>query len=391
MFRPLPIFPGYGITDGSTTSDYISQLVSAVSAPLLVVDYSPIIDRYEGLTVAEIARRLEDEEELITCLQLPRQLGVSDEWVLLYGFPMNEEAPDLVVRRFTGDAYPDLRKDIIDQFLAPFRGISSLRSQHLAPTLAGDVTVRSHWRAPVVDGVPDYSTIVIVDLDITDLREAQRALEEAIESKDRLMASLSHELHNPMTGVVGFISILTAEWDSMDDDTRREMAREIAAQVGDMSSLLDDFLTFNVDRSLNVDDELLTVADVLESLDLSGVRLEIDPAIEARGDALRIRQVIRNLLRNADRHGGERRILRTFVIDGMVAVQMKDDGPGVSPEVLKRLFEPFSHGSKSGSLGLGLAVSRKLAQAMGGDLSYRREGGTTVFELRLRSGRLTGA
>jgi signal transduction histidine kinase len=101
--------------------------------------------------------------------------------------------------------------------------------------------------------------------------------------------------------------------------------------------------------------------------------------------------VIRNLLRNADRHGGERRILRTFVIDGMVAVQMRDDGPGVSPEVLKRLFEPFSHGSKSGSLGLGLAVSRKLAQAMGGDLSYRREGGTTVFELRLRSGRLTGA
>ena len=43
-------------------------------------------------------------------------------------------------------------------------GISSLQSQHLAPTLAGDVTVRSHWRAPVVDGVPDYSTIVIVDL-----------------------------------------------------------------------------------------------------------------------------------------------------------------------------------------------------------------------------------
>jgi signal transduction histidine kinase len=374
-----------------TTSDYISQLVSAVSAPLLVVDYTPIIERYEGLTVAEIARRLEDEEELITCLQLPRQLGVSDEWVLLYGHPLaDEEAPDLVDRRFTGDQYPDLRKDIIDQFLAPFRGISSLLSQHLAPTLAGEVTVRSHWKAPLVDGVPDYSMIVIVDLDISDLREAEQALEEAIESKDRLMATLSHELRNPLSGVVGFISILTNDWDSMDDDTRREMAEDIAAQVGDMSSLLDDFLTFNVDSSLCVDDQLLTVADVLESLDLAGVKLEIDPAIKARGDALRIRQVIRNLMRNAERHGGERRILRTVTIDGMLAIQMRDDGPGVSSEVLERLFEPFSHGSKSGSLGLGLAVSRKLAKAMGGDLTYRREGDTTVFELRLQSGNLTG-
>jgi signal transduction histidine kinase len=369
----------------SPTSSYISQLVSAVSAPLLVVDYTPIIDRYQGLPVAEIARRLEDEEELITCLQLPRQLGVSDEWVSLYGFPVNEEAPDLVVRRFTGDAYPDLRRDIIDQFLAPFRGISSLRSQHLAPTLAGDVTVRSHWRAPVVDGVPDYSTIVIVDLDISDLREAQRGLEEAIESKDRLMASLSHELRNPLTGVVGFISILTAEWDSMDNATRRELARDIAAQVGDMSSLLDDFLTFNVDRSLNVEDGLLEIADVLENLDLSGVRVEVDEELKARGDALRIRQVIRNLLRNADRHGGSIRILRTEPRDGIVAVQVRDDGPGVPEEVCKRLFEPFSHGSKSGSLGLGLAVSRKLALAMGGDLAYRREGDITVFELQLRS------
>ena len=370
----------------SPTSTYTSQLVSAVSAPLLVVDYTPIIERFEGLPFAEIARRLEDEEELITCLQLPRQLGVSDEWVRLYGFPVNEEAPDLVVRRFTGDAYPDLRRDIIDQFLAPFRGISSLRSQHLAPTLAGDVTVRSHWRAPVVDGVPDYSTIVIVDLDISDLRETQQALEEAIESKDRLMATLSHELRNPLSGVVGFSSILTAEWDSMDDATRREMAGDIAAQVGDMSSLLDDFLTFNVDSSLNVEDGLLEIADVLENLDLTGVRVEVDEALTARGDALRIRQVIRNLVRNADRHGGSTRILRTELRDGIVAVQVRDDGPGVPEEVCKRLFEPFSHGSKSGSLGLGLAVSRKLALAMRGDLDYRREGDITVFELQLRSG-----
>jgi hypothetical protein len=82
----------------------ISQLFSAVSAPI-VLDCTPIIERYEGLPVAEIARRLEDERELVTCLQLPTQLGVSDDWVRLFGFPVDDQAPDdqapdLVVRRF---------------------------------------------------------------------------------------------------------------------------------------------------------------------------------------------------------------------------------------------------------------------------------------------------
>jgi signal transduction histidine kinase len=89
-------------------------------------------------------------------------------------------------------------------------------------------------------------------------------------------------------------------------------------------------------------------------------------------------------VRNADRHGGPDRTLRTVAGDGVVAIQVSDDGPGVPGDVLARLFEPFSHGAKAGSLGLGLAVSRKLARAMGGDLHYRREGETTVFELALR-------
>jgi len=370
----------------ASISEYVAQLASAVSAPVLVVDYSPIIERYAGLSIPEIAERLDDEAELLACLELPRQLGVSDEWIRLYGFPLEEEAPDLVERRFSGSAYPDLRENLIAQFLAPFRGISSIRSQHLVPTLAGDVTVRSHWKAPIVDGVPDYSRIVIVDLDITDLREAEKALEEAIEAKDRLMATLAHELRNPLTGVVGFSSILTADWDSMDDDTRRDMARDIATQVGDVSSLLDDFLTFNFDHSLRVDDDVLTLGEILASLDLSGLRLDIDQSLAVRGDAIRIRQVIRNLVRNAEKHGGRWRALRTVDRSATVAIQMVDDGPGVSSEVLQRLFQPFSHGSKPGSLGLGLAVSRKLAMAMGGDLCHRRDGEFTIFELELRSG-----
>jgi signal transduction histidine kinase len=352
---------------------------------MLVVDYTDIIDRYQGLSIDEIEERLDDEDELLSCLQLPRELGVSGEWVRLYGFPLANEAPDLITRRFTSADYPDLRDNLVAQFLAPFRGVSSIVSEHMAPTLAGDVIVRSHWKAPIQNDTPDYSRIVIVDLDVSDLRETERALEEAVESKDRLMATLAHELRNPLTAVVGFSSILSSEWDALDDDARREMAGDITSQVGDVSSLLDDFLTFNVD-ALRVEDVSLWVESLLAGVDLSGVDVELNPNLVVSGDPVRIRQIIRNLVRNAERHGGASRTLTGEPIDDIIRIRVSDDGPGVPSDVLERLFEPFSHGSSAGSLGLGLAVSQRLARAMGGDLRYERSDGKSSFVLDLRVG-----
>jgi signal transduction histidine kinase len=370
----------------STAQREIEQLASAAPVPMLVVDYTDIIVRYQGLPVEQIETLLEDETELLTCLQLPRQLGVSEGWIRLYGFPIEDDAPDLVVRLFTGSKYPELKKSVTAQFLAPFRGVSEIRSEHIAPTLAGDVTVRSHWKAPIVDGAPDYSRIVIVDLDISDLRATENALEEGSKSKDRLMASLAHELRNPLTAVVGFSSILTSEWGAMDDASRLQMAQEIATQVGDVSTLLDDFLTFKFDHSLQVEDVMLALGDILASLDLSDVRLDFDPALMVRGDPVRIRQIIRNLVRNAQRHGGPQHSVTSRASGEVVTIEVADNGPGVSGEVLERLFQPFSHGSTAGSLGLGLAVSHRLAKAMDGDLTYRRQNGLTIFELELRAG-----
>ncbi len=364
----------------------IAQLASAAAVPMLIVDYSAIIDRYSGLPVDEIAARLEDDDELLECLSLPIQLGVSEEWTRLYGFPIDNEAPDLITRSFSPEAYPDLRDHLISQLLAPFQGVSSICSEHLTPTLAGDVTVRSHWKAPVVNGSPDYTCIVIVDLDVSDMKEAERHLEEAIESKDHLMSTLSHELRNPLTAVVGFTSLLTSDWDSLDEETRREMANDIASQLGDVSSLLEDFLTYKSGEAYRVDDDILGLQEVIDGVDLGGFETAMAPDLVVRGDAVRLRQIIRNLVRNAQRHGGANRSLTAEAADGTVMVLVSDDGPGVPPDVVDRLFQAYAHGPTTGSLGLGLAVSRTLAEAMGGDLRYRRESGITTFELQLRAG-----
>ncbi|MEX2251731.1 MAG: ATP-binding protein [Acidimicrobiia bacterium] len=362
--------------------DDLEALVSAAAIPMLIVDYTPIIDRFSGLSVEEIAARLQNEAELIQCLRLPVPLGVSNEWVRLYGFPYEDEVPDLVTRHFSREAYPELRDNMIAQFLAPFRNVRSIRSEHRAPTLAGDVVVRSHWKASMSNDLPDYSRVVIVDLDVSDLRETERSLEDAIEAKDRLTATIAHELRNPLTAVVGFTSILTTDWGALEDDTRYEMVNQISQQLEDVSALLDDFLASS-QESIHVDDTSVTMNDILGNVDLTGVTVEVDPRLVIRGDALRIRQIVRNLIRNASKYGGPHIRLRTEATEERMAIQILDDGDGVPSEVLDRLFEPFSHGRTAGSLGLGLSVSRSLARVMKGNVSYFRDGSWTVFQLEL--------
>ncbi|HLF44175.1 MAG TPA: HAMP domain-containing sensor histidine kinase [Acidimicrobiia bacterium] len=365
--------------------DRIEILVSAVSVPMLVADYTPIITRFAGLTLDEIAHRLEDESELLTCLGLPVQIGASDEWALLYGFPYEDQVPDLVARHFSADAYPELRQHMIAQFLAIFQGVTSLGSEHKAPTLAGDVIVRSHWKASIWNDRPDYSRVVIVDLDVTDLRETERSLEEAIQAKDRLTAVIAHELRNPLTAVVGFSSILTSDWGDLEDETRHEMVTEIGKQLGDVSALLDDFLAGS-QASIHVDQTRVALNEIFDTIDLTGVANEADPTLVVRGDAMRIRQIVRNLVRNASKYGGSRIRLGTDARDERVAIKVLDDGVGVSSDILERLFEPYSPGRHTGSLGLGLSVSRGLARQMNGDLRYFRDEPWTVFELELVAG-----
>jgi signal transduction histidine kinase len=360
----------------------IEGLVSAASVPMLIVDYTPIIHRFAGLSVDEIAARLDDEEELLHCLRLPIELGASQEWAGLYGFPYEDQIPDLVTRDFSAEAYPELRQHMISQFLAPFQGVTSIKSEHRAPTLAGDVVVRSYWKASMWNDQPDYSRVVIVDLDVTDLRETEQSLEEAIAAKARLTAVIAHELRNPITAMVGFSSILAADWGDLEEETRHEMVTEIGNQLGDVAAMLDDFLVGSPD-TIHVDDTRVSLNDVFGTVDLAGVANEADPTLVVRGDAMRIRQIVRNLVRNATKYGGSQIRLRTRSTDGRVAIQVLDDGSGVSADILGRLFEPYSPGRHAGSLGLGLSVSRGLARQMNGDVRYFRDEPWTVFELEL--------
>ncbi len=140
------------------------------------------------------------------------------------------------------------------------------------------------------------------------------------------------------------------------------------------------------------------VASSLESLDFGPERTVEVTLRHARalGDASRIRQITRNLLSNVIRRGGNRISISVSASPDAQQwlVKVADDGPGVPTSLEETLFHPYQHGTRDAglteSVGLGLYVSRSLAQLMGGDLTYRRDNEQTVFELSLPAARPEG-
>jgi signal transduction histidine kinase len=111
------------------------------------------------------------------------------------------------------------------------------------------------------------------------------------------------------------------------------------------------------------------------------------PGVKAIGDPVRVRQIIRNLLTNAIRYGGDRITIDIVGLGDTAVMAVSDNGPGIPPSEQDRIFEPYqiAHdpGSQPSSVGLGLAVARRLARLMEGSLTYERTGTISVFELTL--------
>ncbi|HZJ48288.1 MAG TPA: ATP-binding protein, partial [Acidimicrobiia bacterium] len=101
-----------------------------------------------------------------------------------------------------------------------------------------------------------------------------------------------------------------------------------------------------------------------------------------------VRQILRNLIQNAVRHGGPNVAVETATKDGAVYVMVLDDGPAISSHVRETIFEPYAQASDDAAsspqgVGIGLYVSRLLARLMGGDLVCLRRGDQTEFRLTL--------
>lgn len=231
--------------------------------------------------------------------------------------------------------------------------------------------------------------------------EAQREigqLRDLAHAKDQFLASVSHELRTPLTSVLGFAQLLRDSNGDLSEEERATMITNVASEAADLASIIDDLL---VSARSELNSLALTrvpvslraqVAQVLENVDGgAGQVCEFvgeGAGLVAEGDPGRVRQIIRNLVTNSSRYGGDNVQIRFGPGDGEFAsLEVADDGPGVPEGEWEEIFEPYyrAHDSVSqpAAIGIGLSVALHLARLMGGDLTYRREEGWSVFRLTL--------
>ncbi|MDJ0665299.1 MAG: GAF domain-containing sensor histidine kinase [Acidimicrobiia bacterium] len=231
-----------------------------------------------------------------------------------------------------------------------------------------------------------------------ELAARNKRLQELEQSRLEFIASISHELRTPLTAVVGFASEMQDKVGQFSPDELSQFAGVIAAQSTEVAGIVEDILVITRAEAghLTVAPALVDVSTELSDLSVSlpeerpeqQVTVELRP-VKAWADPLRLRQIVRNLLSNAARYGGDDVSVTAGPVDGVVAVVVTDDGPGIPEQDRDMVFQAYgrSHLSegKPGSIGLGLTVSRYLAEAMGGQLEYERVGTTSRFTLTLLS------
>jgi PAS domain S-box-containing protein len=235
-----------------------------------------------------------------------------------------------------------------------------------------------------------------------DLLEATGRAERLARVKGEFLANMSHELRTPLNGVLGFAEIGMRGRDI--PDKARAYFGHIAASGNQLLEIIDDILDYSKMEAGRLKTEMApyVLQDVLRDCLLAhepGARakglnlgLDIDPVLPetAVGDPYRVRQVLNHLLDNALKfsHAGGVRIEAR--LDGAFLVfRVRDSGIGMTPEQMAELFQPFSQldGSSTrryGGTGLGLVLSKRLAELMHGEIGVQSlPGSGSVFELRV--------
>jgi signal transduction histidine kinase len=236
------------------------------------------------------------------------------------------------------------------------------------------------------------------------VRRAEAAAEEAHSIKNDFVAMVSHELRTPLTSIAGFADALISGWRELPDDEVDEFLTYIHKQSLYLGDLVEDVLViprleagrlrfrphlFDLGKIVHEVTELLVATDSERDVVVSmptGVMVEADPK--------RVQQVVRNLLENARKYGGEQVLVEGFGYGDHYVVVVADNGPGVPDVSVERIFDHFEQLSKgdarsSSGIGLGLPIARRLARAMGGDVWYERRfptGSRFCFSLPLSAG-----
>ena len=234
------------------------------------------------------------------------------------------------------------------------------------------------------------------------LERANRDLAEMSHTKDEFLAHTSHELRTPLNSILGFTKLILDGF-ATDPKEQRDLLRDVYASAQHLLGLVNDILDIGRIEAgrmpLQIEEldprQLLDSTLPLVTVQASEKRLELRDETRGkelpwvRGDAVRLRQVLLNLLQNAVKftNKGTVRVRAAADGGGMLRIEVHDTGIGVPKEKQEAVFQKFvqadpAHSRRLGGTGLGLAISRRLVEMMGGRIGLESEGegrGTKVW------------
>jgi signal transduction histidine kinase len=195
-------------------------------------------------------------------------------------------------------------------------------------------------------------------------------IEAQVRAQRELLGAVSHELRTPLARLRVLLAML------QEGGSGPELAGKFEREVVEMDALVGELLAearISADalhkRSLDLQD---VVRECTERLGMDGTLIEIDPACRSfEVDPTLLSRALTILLDNARKHGGNAVSVRATRTDATIRIAVEDDGPGIDPEDLARVFEPFtrgrgSHPDERAGVGLGLYLVRRIAEAHGG-------------------------
>ncbi len=359
--------------------------------------------RLQPAVAPVLAEPAPDPDRLVCADELPDGLAVADEHGRIVLFNRAAE-------RLTGIRSADIRgKDLASalplsdregrcwwKFSQPYRGLST-RTRHPERSLY------------LADGTELLVTIGYVRTAGHEVRRLTIILRSADHRArlERLRADLvstvAHELRSPLTSVKGFTATLLAKWPRFTDAQKRLMLETVNADADRVTRLITELLDVSRIESgrIEIRRELVNIAARAANI-IAGRVAAGDPAgrfaVEQASDLPetwldvdKIDQILANLIENAVRHGAGTvtTVIESALVHGGpgVAVSVRDQGPGVSPEVAPSVFRQFWRAKRRGGAGLGLFIVKGLVEAHGGSIVVgQAPGGGAEFRFMMPVG-----